>query len=468
MDHEDRTDRRNAAIEAGRLLADGDVGAAERCHACGELLHPYPEPEYWMQYPLPGCCVVDGLRFCDDDRKPECIDSHLVKHPTPAAPAAVKTKKRAKKAGGVEERLRERDEAAADLAAELPEERAGLLAVAAEAVAACHAAVLASDGAAAEAAANRYDASIWKLNGGTYHGCKDGANPEAAGTLIELHCSAAPSVVPMWGQSGEFLMESGGVRCLVEVGDGFGSLLDRHFAFHVVDLDRPFISETGYRSHFETAQGGMTVDQVAAAVFAGYLKAHRRYLTAEAQNRHAAKPVRPWLAGMAQPPRRARAIEPVGADDLAEPLPSGFVLVDAVLTKHQAFIVKKWAEAARLKVKAARGAAKAVPARIDAKEEDVAPSPAAESDDYYYEEPPATEAFFKGVRCQIKSVHHPVFAKDIGKKVVVTRVAADTRQVFAHEDRPVTYNINRNGRRVVESDPRCIESIYSMDALRIL
>lgn len=103
MDHEDRTDRRNAAIEAGRLLADGDVGAAERCHACGELLHPYPEPEYWMQYPLPGCCVVDGLRFCDDDRKPECIDSHLVKHPTPAAPAAVKTKKRAKKAGGVEE-----------------------------------------------------------------------------------------------------------------------------------------------------------------------------------------------------------------------------------------------------------------------------------------------------------------------------------------------------------------------------
>ena len=205
MDHEDRTDRRNAAIEAGRLLADGDVGAAERCHACGELLHPYPEPEYWMQYPLPGCCVVDGLRFCDDNSKPECIDSHLVKHPTPAAPAVVKTKKRAT-AGGVEERLRERDEAAADLAAELPEERAGLLAVAAEAVAACHAAVLASDGGAAEAAASRYDASIWKLNGGTYQGCKDGANPEAAGTLIELHCSAAPGLVPMWGQSGEFLM----------------------------------------------------------------------------------------------------------------------------------------------------------------------------------------------------------------------------------------------------------------------
>lgn len=218
MDHEDRTDRRNAAIEAGRLLADGDVGAAERCHPCGELLHPYPEPEYWMQYPLPGCGVVDGLRFCDDDRKPECIDSHLVKHPKPAAPAAVKTKNCAKKAGGVEERLRERDEAAADLAAELPEERAG-------------------------------------------------------------------------------------VRCLVEVGDGFGSLLDLHFAFHVVDLDGPFISETDYRSHFETAQGGMTVDQVAAAVFAGYLKAHRRYLTAEAAQqacRQAGAPLAGWHGATAQ------------------------------------------------------------------------------------------------------------------------------------------------------------------------
>jgi len=32
----------------------------------------------------------------------------------------------------------------------------------------------------------------------------------------------------------------------------------------------------------------------------------------------------------------------------------------------------------------------------------------------------------------------------------------------------VRYRINRNGRRVVECDPACIQSIYSFDALRIL
>ena len=362
-------------------------------------------------------------------------------------------------------RIERRD--ATDLAVELPEDRPGLLAVAAQAVAACHAAVLAGDGAAAEAAAARYDSSIWKLNGGTYQNCNDRSNPEAAGTLIEQHCKAAPGAVPMWGQLGELLVESDGVRCLVECGDGFGSLLNRHFAFHVIDLDGPFISETGYRSHFETAQGGMTVDQAAAAVFAGYLKAHRRYLSTEVQNKHAEQPVRAWLMDLKEPPRRARTTEDQGDDNLAEPLPAGFVLVDVVLTKYQAFIVKKWAEAARAKVKAARAAAKAVPAKLDAKKEDVCSSFDSEDGDCH-EKPAPTEKFFKGVRCQIKSVHHPVFAKDIGKKLVVTRVSAETRQVFAHEDRPVTYKINRSGRRVVDSDPRCVESIYSMDALRIL
>lgn len=32
----------------------------------------------------------------------------------------------------------------------------------------------------------------------------------------------------------------------------------------------------------------------------------------------------------------------------------------------------------------------------------------------------------------------------------------------AHDDEPVTYKTNRNGRRVVDSDPSCIQSIYGM------
>ena len=38
----------------------------------------------------------------------------------------------------------------------------------------------------------------------------------------------------------------------------------------------------------------------------------------------------------------------------AEPLSAGFVLVDVVLTAHQAFIVRKWAEAAKFKITAAK------------------------------------------------------------------------------------------------------------------
>lgn len=46
-------------------------------------------------------------------------------------------------------------------------------------------------------------------------------------------------------------MELVGVCCLVEVGDGFGLLLDWYFVFYVVDLDGLFIFEMGYCLYFE-------------------------------------------------------------------------------------------------------------------------------------------------------------------------------------------------------------------------
>jgi hypothetical protein len=62
----------------------------ERCAVCGELLHPYPVPEYWMQYPLPECMFVDGLNICERYRKPECLNTYLDRHPTiPVGKAAV-------------------------------------------------------------------------------------------------------------------------------------------------------------------------------------------------------------------------------------------------------------------------------------------------------------------------------------------------------------------------------------------
>jgi hypothetical protein len=205
----------------------------------------------------------------------------------------------------------DRDTNAASLAATLPTDRAGLLAAALDAVNAMHAAVLASDEKAADAAADRYDAAVWKLNGGTFVGSRHVENPDAAGYLVERHCRAAPGAVPMWGQRGEFLITVSGVRAVVEVGDGFGRFRIG-FAFHVVDADKPFISETGYKSHFETTKGGRTVEQVAIAVFSAHLAEGRRMLAPEYRERFAAEPCRPWLAPVPATPADLAFEEPGG------------------------------------------------------------------------------------------------------------------------------------------------------------
>jgi N6-adenosine-specific RNA methylase IME4 len=56
--------------------------------------------------------------------------------------------------------------------------------------------------------------------------------------------AAADGAVPLLGQAGRFLIEVEGCRIDLHCGGLFGL----GFGAHVVDLDRPFISETGYRS----------------------------------------------------------------------------------------------------------------------------------------------------------------------------------------------------------------------------
>lgn len=76
------------------------------------------------------------------------------------------------------------------------------------------------------------------------------------------------------------------------------------------------------------------------------------------------------------------------------------------------------------------------------------------------------ENFFPGQKCQVVGVHHAVFAGDIGKRLVVVKVCEEGRMVWACDDRPVTYRVNRAGRRVIASDPSCIQSLYGIDYLR--
>jgi hypothetical protein len=74
-------------------------------------------------------------------------------------------------------------------------------------------------------------------------------------------------------------------------------------------------------------------------------------------------------------------------------------------------------------------------------------------------------SFSPGQRCRIVSVHHPAFHREIGKRVVISRVLPDSRQAWVYEDRPATYRINRLGKRVLASDPRHIECLWGFDQL---
>ncbi len=75
----------------------------------------------------------------------------------------------------------------------------------------------------------------------------------------------------------------------------------RSLHFHVVDVDAPFISETGFRSlyfvrsHFDMALAcaGQNVEDVARAAFAGYLAKERRPLAPEYRQRRADEPAPP-------------------------------------------------------------------------------------------------------------------------------------------------------------------------------
>src|SRR5471032_1055659 len=109
------------------------------------------------------------------------------------------------------ERGAERDAVAAAVAASMPADRDGLLAVARECVELYNNAVLDRADFAALVISERYEAAIWKLNGGTFFGSC--AGDDSAGMIVKRYCAAVPGVVPLWGQQGEFLINVKDIRC---------------------------------------------------------------------------------------------------------------------------------------------------------------------------------------------------------------------------------------------------------------
>jgi len=160
-----------------------------------------------------------------------------------------------------------------------------------------HDAVLAGHIEALDQAEDAYCALVYKLNGDTLFGCK--ADDDSAGHVLARAVAAQPGQVPSWGQAGEFLLEVEGLRVWVVLPH---HMLGNHRFCDLcaVDLDKPFISETGYRSVnlSATSSIGESVDQTVRRVVLELMQAEGKLKAIEGEYvERRGKDKRPkWLA----------------------------------------------------------------------------------------------------------------------------------------------------------------------------
>lgn len=91
----------------------------------------------------------------------------------------------------------------------------------------------------------RYDAVAYRLHGDSFFG---GGADDGSYVRLERQLAAVPGRVPSWGQGGEWLMEVEGMRIRAKVGHGPKGTIP--LELWAVDLDMPFLSSTGFRSHW--------------------------------------------------------------------------------------------------------------------------------------------------------------------------------------------------------------------------
>jgi hypothetical protein len=104
------------------------------------------------------------------------------------------------------------------------------------------------------------------------------ADDDAPGCVLERETAAEAGAVPLWGQQGDFVVTVGAMRVRVEMDGMFGisTLYSTWpgFSAHAIDTDRPFLSETGYRSflgiHADYVPG-LTPESFVQGVLAEYV-----------------------------------------------------------------------------------------------------------------------------------------------------------------------------------------------------
>jgi hypothetical protein len=261
-----------------------------------------------------------------------------------------------------------------------------------------------------------YKAIEWKLNGNTFSGSRKDQN--SPGYLIENYCRCSPGTIPMWSQCGEFIIAVKGIQAIVKYTPSFFTStaqvkITTHFEFFSICINQPFISETGYRSHFDNIYLEQSVDDAAVFIFSSYLKEKTTHICKK------------WKQDSSIPNWAIPYI-----------IPDSYEFIEAILPKHQAFQVRKWAEETTKKLTDYRKA------EIIKRQR---------------------ELIKIGSRCRIIETRFP---RELGNVVIISKISETC--VYVYDDRPIRYRINRRGKKVIASDPKCVQSLYRYDQLQLL
>ncbi len=180
------------------------------------------------------------------------------------------------------------------LAAHLTDGEANLMQHCRSAAAAFHEGVMASDPRAVDEASIQFEAGIIRMNGGSRIGCR--ATEDAPSCRVARTLATIPGKAPSWGQPGRFEIEADGMRAVVDYAPPLTDF-SFHLQFHAVDECKPFISETGYRSHyFQNAAGGSTVAEFAVMMLKAFRREGSRMIEAKYRERVRSNSGLPWLA----------------------------------------------------------------------------------------------------------------------------------------------------------------------------
>lgn len=105
------------------------------------------------------------------------------------------------------------------------------------------------------------------------------ADEKAPGSVLARVTAAEPVLVPLWGQVGSFEIRHGKMRVRIEmeglygIGASYRSWLG--FSAHAVERNKPFLSDTGYRSFLGvggTLDAGYAPDAFAKGIVAAYVE----------------------------------------------------------------------------------------------------------------------------------------------------------------------------------------------------